>query len=145
MAAEGSTAFNATTNSTMLEKPPTPDCELLGYRADEDPRWNFETASLTTCECWHSWALLKCKVVIPNDHIFDERNIANDPEKCGRSVYNAVPRGWSAKSGPRCNLDKDNVAHLTWKNGIGTSIKHIKTGLDGGTCGIFKNVQCIKK
>lgn len=51
-------------------------------------------------------ALLKCEVVIPNDHIFDESNIGKAPSKCGRSVYNAVPRGWSAKSGPRCVLDK---------------------------------------
>lgn len=65
-----------------------------------------ETAPLASCECGASWALLKCSVTIPNDHIFDERNIAIDPEKCGRSVYDAVPRGWSAKSRPRCELDK---------------------------------------
>ncbi|KAI7778926.1 hypothetical protein LA080_001532 [Diaporthe eres] len=103
-----------------------------------------KTASLASCECGHSWALLKCSVTIPNDHIFDERNIAIDPDRCGRSVYDAVPRGWSAKSRPRCELDKDNVAHLTWNNGIGTNLKHIKKGFDQGLCGHFKNVQCVK-
>lgn len=40
---------------------------------------------------------------------------------------------------------QENTAHLTWNNGIGTNIKHIKAGLDGGTCGYFKDVQCYKK
>lgn len=77
-----------------------------GTKTHSNSRSQPETAHLAKCECWHSWALLKCKVVIPNDHIFDERNIGEDIELCGRSVYNAVPRGWSAKSGPRCNLDR---------------------------------------
>lgn len=57
-------------------------------------------------------ALMKCKVVIPNDHIFDEINIGHDAGKCGRSVYNAVPRWPSAKSGHRCTLDKVRMKHL---------------------------------
>lgn len=61
---------------------------------------------MASCECYSHMALLKCEVVIPNDHIFDESNIGRDPGKCGRSVYNAVPRWWSAKSGPRCVMDK---------------------------------------
>lgn len=57
-------------------------------------------------------ALFKCKVVIPNDHIFDERNIGQDAGECGRSVYNAVPRWPTAKSGHRCTLDKVRMKHL---------------------------------
>lgn len=57
-------------------------------------------------------ALMKCKVVIPNDHIFDETNIGQDGGKCGRSVYNAVPRWPTAKSGHRCTLDKVRMRHL---------------------------------
>lgn len=37
------------------------------------------------------------------------------------------------------------MAHLSWKNGIGTSMKWIKQGFDGGLCGVFKDVQCIKR
>lgn len=40
---------------------------------------------------------------------------------------------------------QDNTAHLTWNNGIGTNLKHIKKGFDEGLCGHFKNVQCVKK
>lgn len=36
---EEMTAANST--SVMLEQSPTPDCELLRHRVDEDPRWDF--------------------------------------------------------------------------------------------------------
>lgn len=40
MAAENSTAINASSNSTMLDDEP-PDCQLLKHKVDEDPRWNY--------------------------------------------------------------------------------------------------------
>lgn len=90
----------------------TPDCEWLGHPAEEDPRWVYETASSAKCECYSHFLLKHCTVVIPNDHIFDEDNIAQSPQLCGRSVYEAVSRWKSAKSGHSCELDAVRSAPL---------------------------------
>ncbi|KAG8162798.1 hypothetical protein KVR01_007276 [Diaporthe batatas] len=133
---------NATLIAAML-KDEKPDCERLGHRVDEDPRWDFETAHLAKCECWKSLALKKCRVTIPNDHIFNERNRQHKPQWCGKSVYDETPRWSSAKSGRTCISDHMNVARIQWNNGIGTPTSKIKQGFDKGTCYQFKDVPCV--
>lgn len=42
---------------------------------------------------------------------------------------------------------ENNVARITWKNGIATGMHIIQKGFDSGTCGQFKDVKCevVKK
>ncbi|POS70990.1 hypothetical protein DHEL01_v210618 [Diaporthe helianthi] len=133
---------NDTSNANMLWGSNPPDCEILGHPVDEDPRWDFETAHLAKCECWIKLALKRCRVTIPNDHIFNERNRAVDPGSCGKSVYDGTPRWSTAKSGRNCISDHDNVARVEWNNGIMAPLSKIKIGFDRGTCSQFKDVPC---